>query len=89
MLRAHLAFCLQISAFTWTFEKSSSKGLSLAVLPISLIKNNQAILKKSTFYQYCNLGKSRNLEGKLTSQTNQILRERRTEVKEFEQFQCN
>ena len=64
MLRAHLAFCLQTSAFTGTFEASSSKGLSLEVLPISLIKTNQTIFKRSTFYQYCNFGKLSNLGGK-------------------------
>ena len=64
LLRAHLAFCLQTSAFTGTFEASSIKGLSLEVLPISLIKTNQTIFKRSTFYQYCNFGKLSNLGGK-------------------------
>jgi hypothetical protein len=64
LLRAHLAFCLQTSAFTGTFEASSIKGLSLEVLPISLIKTNQTIFKRSTFYQYCNFGTLSNLGGK-------------------------
>jgi hypothetical protein len=49
MLRAHLAFCLQISAFTGIFEEASSKGLTLAVLPISLTKTTKQFSKDPPF----------------------------------------
>ena len=49
LLRAHLAFCLQISAFTGIFEEASSKGLTLAVLPISLTKTTKQFSKDPPF----------------------------------------